>query len=94
MGSIFSKTTPKAPATVATDTIIPLNTNDDTTFNRGIVMGFMMRFDNVLNPEKLHSSLKKLLGREGWRKLGARIRLNVSSHLKHLNVCRDSCSHI
>ncbi|KXH36172.1 ankyrin-2 ankyrin [Colletotrichum simmondsii] len=78
MGSILSKTAPKAPATVATDTIIPMNPNDDTALNRGIVMGFMMRFDNVLDPERLHSSLTKLLGREGWRKLGARLRLNQS----------------
>ncbi|KAG7046645.1 ankyrin-2 ankyrin [Colletotrichum scovillei] len=81
--SIFSKTAPKAPATVATDTIIPLNPNDDTALNRGIVMGFMMRFDNVLNPERLHSSLTKLLGREGWRKLGARLRLNSQKKLEY-----------
>ncbi|KAK1519533.1 uncharacterized protein CCOS01_11184 [Colletotrichum costaricense] len=83
MGSIFSKTAPKAPATVATDTIIPLNPNDDTALNRGIVMGFMMRFDDVLNPERLHSSLTKLLGREGWRKLGARLRLNSQKKLEY-----------
>ncbi|KAK1673230.1 hypothetical protein BDP55DRAFT_556780 [Colletotrichum godetiae] len=83
MGSIFSKAKPVAPATVATDTIIPLNPNDDCALNRGIVMGFMMRFDDVLDPERLRSSLTKLLGHEGWRKLGARLRLNSQNKLEY-----------
>ncbi|OHF02037.1 hypothetical protein CORC01_02616 [Colletotrichum orchidophilum] len=83
MGSWFSRVKPKAPATVATDTVIPLNANDDNVFNRAIAMAFMMRFDDVLDPERLHSSLTKLLDREGWRKLGARLRLNSHNKLEY-----------
>ncbi|KAF9873177.1 lysR family regulatory protein [Colletotrichum karsti] len=74
---------PQPPTTVPSDTIIPLNGNDDNYVNRCIVMLFMMRFDDVLDPEKLRSSLEKLLERKGWRKLGARLRLNSQGKLEY-----------
>ncbi|KAK4221654.1 transcriptional regulator sdnM [Podospora fimiseda] len=76
MGSVLSTSKPVAPATVPTDTIIPLNTLDDTNVNKAIGMNFGMRFDDVLDPEKLSSSLEKLLQRKDWGRLGARLRLN------------------
>ncbi|RYP29907.1 hypothetical protein DL767_006506 [Monosporascus sp. MG133] len=42
----------------------------------------MMRFDDVIDPEKLRSSLEKLLSRDDWRKLGARLRLNDEGKLE------------
>ncbi|KAI0975769.1 hypothetical protein F4678DRAFT_469588 [Xylaria arbuscula] len=51
---------------------------DDNSTNRSMVVMCMMRFDDVLDPEILKDSLEKLFSRDGWRKLGARIRLNVS----------------
>lgn len=64
---------PKVPS----DTIIPVHYWDDTALCRSAILYDLMRFDNVLDVEKLKLSLEKLLNREGWRKLGARVRLNV-----------------
>ncbi|KAI0595610.1 hypothetical protein F4775DRAFT_604863 [Biscogniauxia sp. FL1348] len=72
----FWKTRRPSPPKVPTDTVIPLHSFDDRQINRSIQLLFMMRFDDVLDPEKLRGSLEKLLEREGWRKLGARLRRN------------------
>jgi hypothetical protein len=68
---------PVAPERVPTDTVIPLFDRDDTRPNRGISLEFTMVFNEVLDAEKLSGALWKLLERPGWRKLGARMRLNV-----------------
>jgi hypothetical protein len=73
----FLKTKREAPALVPTDTIVPLHSNDDSKSSRACVFDVLFKFDDVLDPEKLHGSLRDLLAREGWRKLGARLRLNV-----------------
>lgn len=78
MGNLLSKSKPQALPAVATDTVVSMHHMDDSPINRSIVLMFMMRFDDVLDPEKLKDSLEKLLSRDDWRKLGARIRLNVS----------------
>lgn len=65
------------PAAVSTDTIIPLHFFDDTSINRGIVLDFTLRFDDVLDPEKVRGALVRLLEIGNWRKLGARLRMNV-----------------
>ncbi|RYP60097.1 hypothetical protein DL769_008281 [Monosporascus sp. CRB-8-3] len=82
MGNLFSKPKPQAPR-VPTDKAIPLHKLDDQRVNRAIIMLFMMRFDDVLDPEKLRSSLEKLLSRGDWRKLGARLRLNDGGKLEY-----------
>lgn len=82
MGNLFSKPKPQGPPRVPTDKVVPMYDADDNAVNRAIIMLFMMKFDDVLDPEKLRSSLEKLLNRDGWRKLGARMRLNVSSTKK------------
>ncbi|KAI1077424.1 hypothetical protein F5B20DRAFT_572328 [Whalleya microplaca] len=66
-----------------TDTIIPLHSYDDTLTNRSVVLECTMRFDDVLDPYKLHSSLEKLLSRPDWRKLGGRLRLNSHGRLDY-----------
>ena len=68
---------PVAPAIVHTDTIIPLHYFDDNDINRAWVMHLMLRFDDVLDPEKLRVSLVRLINTGNWRKLGARLRKNV-----------------
>jgi hypothetical protein len=75
MGVFSSK--PAKPARVSTDTIIPLHSKDDTKSIRPHIMDFTLCFDDVLDPEKLRSSLAKLMEIGDWRKLGARLRLNV-----------------
>lgn len=78
MGNLLSKPKPQAPPRVPTDKVVPLHYTDDNRINRAIIMLFMMKFDDVLDPDKLRFALEKLLSRDDWRKLGARMRLNVS----------------
>ncbi|KAL7948138.1 hypothetical protein V8C42DRAFT_316793 [Trichoderma barbatum] len=63
-----------APAIVPTDEIAPLHLFDDTATLRGYTMMWTFRFEEVLDADKLGSSLSELFQMEGWRKLGGRIR--------------------
>ncbi|KAF4634886.1 hypothetical protein G7Y89_g3215 [Cudoniella acicularis] len=67
---------PPGPPIVATDTIVPIHSEDDNSRHRGYVMNLFVRFDDVLNVEKLQQSLFPLLKRPGWNKLSGRLRLN------------------
>jgi len=68
----------RSPPRIDTDQVIAINSFDDNSVNSSIVLYFTLRFDDVLDPEKLRAAFEKLLNRDGWRKLGARLRLNVS----------------
>lgn len=57
--------------------VIPLHSKDDTWMNRGIALEFTLHFDDVLDPEHLRRSLERLMEIGEWKKLGARLRLNV-----------------
>jgi hypothetical protein len=86
------KKRPVAPPRVATDRIIPLPLLDDNKVNRAVCVTCSMKFDHVLDVEKLMGALEKLLEKPGWRKLGARLRLNVRlepmlQHLKSVYNC-------
>jgi hypothetical protein len=84
MASLFSWLNgPIAPKHIPTDTIIPLHSRDDTFQNRSISVEFTMRFDSALDAQKLANALWKLLDRPGWRKLGARLRLNADDKLEY-----------
>lgn len=81
------KSTPNTPARVASDDVIPLHHFDDNPILRKIVVNFMLRFDDVLDPQKLRQALERLVTREdGWRKLTARLRLNVRTLLSSSNI--------
>jgi len=56
--------------------VIPLHLWD-TTY-RDAIPYHLSRFDNVLDAAMLKSSLTRLLQCDGWRKLGARLGINVS----------------
>lgn len=77
MSSFTWRKRPQAPPIVPTDTVIPVHHFDDGPIVRSIAMYFMMKFDDVLDAEAIKKSLETLLSLDGWRKLGARIRLNV-----------------
>ncbi|TVY47294.1 Transcriptional regulator [Lachnellula occidentalis] len=81
MGVFTSK--PTRPAKVPTDTIIPLHSKDDTKSLRPFVLDFTLCFDDVLDAEKLRSSLERLMDIGDWRKLGARLRLNDYGKLEY-----------
>jgi hypothetical protein len=78
----------KGPAceTVPTDMIMPVYYFDDTPLLRNSVQCWALRFNDILDPDMLQRSLSLLIEREGWRKLGGRIRLNVG-------IDRETCTH-
>lgn len=68
-----------APPQVPTDQVVPMLYFDDTNMTRGMIMCHTMKFHDVLDADKLHDSLSRLLNLGGWRKLGGRLRLNVKT---------------
>ncbi|KAF1964545.1 hypothetical protein BU23DRAFT_521005 [Bimuria novae-zelandiae CBS 107.79] len=56
------------------DLVIPLHFFDNSTMFTSITMHAIMVYDEVLDAEKLRSSLERLVSRDTWRKLGARVR--------------------
>lgn len=60
------------------DDLYPLHYFDDTTINRSMIMCWSMKFDDVLDPEALRDSLSQVLDMGDWRKLGGRLKVNVS----------------
>jgi hypothetical protein len=60
------------------DLVIPLSYFDNNTMFKSITMHAIMVYDEVLDPDKLRSSLSKLIERETWQKLGARLAKGVS----------------
>jgi hypothetical protein len=75
----------KTPQKVETDDVYPLHMLDNTEPLRGTVVTWTLRFDDVLDADKLHDSLSRLLDMGDWRKLGGRLRLNVRR--QHNTVC-------
>ena len=80
MGVFFSKPKPPRLATVPTDIIIPLHYWDDLQYVRTLVMDYTLRFDDVMDAEKIRLALERLMEIGDWRKLGARLRMNVQWH--------------
>ena len=76
MFSFFSGQ-PQAPQRVPTDLVVPVGFFDDTIIFRTFVLYTLFVFDDVLDPEKLRTSLERVVNRPGWKKLGARLRKNV-----------------
>lgn len=67
-----------APERIPSDEVISLHWLDDNAIFRNSILNLLMTFDGVLDPERLRQSLAQLASRrDGWRKLGARLRLNV-----------------
>jgi hypothetical protein len=75
MGYFFSK--PSSPPTIATDKVVPFHFWDDNKMLRPVVPEVTLSFDDALDVAKIRSAIQQLLEREGWRKLGARMRMNV-----------------
>ncbi|KIW01597.1 uncharacterized protein PV09_07069 [Verruconis gallopava] len=81
MGSYVSK--PSSPPRIASDTVIPLHYFDDNSMLRSFVPEVTLRFDDVLDVDKIRNALDRLLSRKGWRKLGARVRFNSKGKLEY-----------
>ena len=65
--------------------IIPFNFVDNMKGWRMGIAANTFRFNAAMDVQKLRDSLQRLFEMEGWRKLGARIRMNVRSAQ---NPCR------
>ncbi|KAI1136067.1 hypothetical protein F5Y05DRAFT_392812 [Hypoxylon sp. FL0543] len=85
MGNLLSSNSgvKRLPLTISSDTVVPLHRFDDVSINRKVIVEYTMKFDDVLDPDKLRLSLEKLLSRRDWRKLGARLRLNTDNKLEY-----------
>lgn len=69
--------------TVPTDLIVPLHFFENSPLVQGNNMAATLVFDEVLDPEKLRSSLEALVERDGWQRLGGRLRKNVNNSFPH-----------
>jgi hypothetical protein len=76
MAFLFSKKHLK-PEQLPTDIVIPLHYFDDNDVFRAIIVDFSLYFDDVLDHEKLRQALVRLMEIGNWKKLGARLRINV-----------------
>lgn len=62
---------------VPTDQVIPLHWFEDGSMWKTVIVYTLLAFDEALDPETLRDSLTRLIQRDGYKKLGARIRKNV-----------------
>ncbi|GIZ45827.1 hypothetical protein CKM354_000897800 [Cercospora kikuchii] len=70
------------PPTGSDDVVYPLFMLDDTKTLRGIVVTWTLRFNDVLDPAKLHNGLTNLLEIGDWRKIGGRLRMRDDGRLE------------
>ncbi|KAI0868946.1 hypothetical protein GGS24DRAFT_506236 [Hypoxylon argillaceum] len=71
-----------SPPAVLTDKVVPVHYWDH--YSKDAVIDFTMRFDHKLDVGMLRRSLEKLLDRQdSWRRLGARVRLNIEGRLEY-----------
>jgi hypothetical protein len=69
---------PGAP--VPGDRAVPLHFFENSLLVQGNNMAVSLVIDHVLDPETLRQSLEGLVKREGWQRLGGRLRKNVRIH--------------
>ncbi|CAN8099841.1 unnamed protein product [Discula destructiva] len=73
VGSVAPKSLPRVP----TDEVMPVHFFDDTPIFRNSTGCMLIRFNDVLDADKVHQSLATVATLPGgWRKLGGRIRIN------------------
>lgn len=76
--SLFGPGNPQRPARVLTDEVFPLYDFDARPQVRDIIIGWTLRFDDILDAQKLNNALTRLVETGDWRKLGGRLRERVS----------------
>ncbi|KAK2800827.1 hypothetical protein FQN50_007968 [Emmonsiellopsis sp. PD_5] len=69
---------PTVPPLVESDDIYPVHMLDGTKTLQNIIVAWTLRFNDVLDADKLHLSLSRLLEIGDWRKLGGRLRLKAN----------------
>lgn len=78
--AIFGGGKPQRPAPIPTDEVVPMYDFDARPQVRDIIIGWTLRFDDILDADKLNVALSRLLEIGNWRKLGGRLRERVSLH--------------
>ncbi|KAK8000970.1 hypothetical protein PG991_013192 [Apiospora marii] len=63
--------------------IIPLHEFDTMPVYPNMVLSLTLKYDKVLDPLVLRDSLTELVSREGWCKLGARLKRNKNGKLEY-----------
>lgn len=76
---LFGRGSKNAPR-IEGDTVVRIKPFDDTLMNKASVMGWTLRFNDVLDAQKLNDALTRLVSMPSWRRLGGRIRLGVSNY--------------
>lgn len=69
---------------VLTDEVIVSRFMDNNPDTRNMILGCGFRFNEVLDCAKVHESLARLLEIGNWRRLGGRLRINVTRNPSHL----------
>src|SRR5436309_1605393 len=79
MFGLFGASSAREPgdANKPADRVVPLHFFDDGPLWRAFILYSMFVFDHVLDAEKLRTSLERLVHKDGWWKLGARLRRSV-----------------
>ncbi|KAF7551753.1 hypothetical protein G7Z17_g4809 [Cylindrodendrum hubeiense] len=67
---------------VPSDRVLPLHFFESGPLVQGNNMTVSIVFDDVLDPEKLRQSLEGLVKREGWHRLGGRLKKNASGTIE------------
>ncbi|KAL6801472.1 hypothetical protein GGI42DRAFT_354492 [Trichoderma sp. SZMC 28013] len=70
------------PAHIPGDRILPLHFFEKSPLVQGNNVAVSLVFDDVLDPEKLRESLEGLVKREGWQRLGGRLRKNAAGKIE------------
>lgn len=64
---------------MACEQIIPVHEFDSMAVYPNIVLSLMLKYDKILDPIILRGSMIELVNREGWCKLGSRLKRNVNT---------------
>ncbi|KAF9883846.1 hypothetical protein FE257_002737 [Aspergillus nanangensis] len=64
------------------DQILPLHFFENSLLVQGNNMAVSLVFDSALDPEKLRQSLESLVKRQGWQRLGGRLRKNAAGKIE------------
>ncbi|KAK7993690.1 hypothetical protein PG989_007071 [Apiospora arundinis] len=64
---------------MASEQIIPVHEFDSMAVYPNIMLSLMLKYDKILDPIILRDSMIELVNREGWCKLGSRLKRNVNT---------------
>ncbi|KAH8842704.1 hypothetical protein MCOR27_006859 [Pyricularia oryzae] len=64
--------------------IIPMHSYDAMPVFANMVLTIMLKYDHVLDPIMLKNAMVELVDRDGWRKLGARLKYEKGNFIYHV----------